>query len=72
MLRSRSDGLNTHLLTRVDDLLIAEVISYRLIIDPWQESGHSPFTKAIATIVLVEFGRSSWLMEVGREVRSGR
>ena len=70
-LRSRSDGLNTHLLPQDDGRSIAEVISYRLIIVPWQESDHSPLTKAIATIVLVEFGRSILVLEVG-QVRYGR
>ena len=66
---SKSGGLITNPLPQDDDQSISEVISYLLIIVPWQESDHSPLTEAIATIVLVEFGRSILVLEVGREVR---
>lgn len=61
--------LNTHLLPRDDDWSIYEVISYRLIIVSRQKCDQSLLTNAIATIVLVEFARSFWSLEVEREVR---
>ena len=43
---SKSGGLITNPLPRDDDRSIAEVVSYRLIIVPWQESDQSMHTEA--------------------------
>ena len=42
----RAVGLITNPLPRDDDWLIAEVVSYRLTMVPWQESDQSMHTEA--------------------------